>query len=136
MIMTRTGGCLCGQLRYAIEGVPSASGKCYCTDCQRESGTGHMTFVGFPSDAITLTGEAKSFTKQGDSGMDVVRKFCPSCGTTVVGFPSILAGVGAVRAGTLDDSSDLVCAFGVYGDSVVGWDAPPEGLHVFPKLPS
>lgn len=133
--MTRTGGCLCGQLRYAVEGEPNAIGKCYCTDCQRESGTGHMTFVGFPADAITLTGETRAFTKAGDSGKDVVRIFCPSCGTTVVGFPSILDNVGAVRAGTLDDRAGLEPTFAVYGDSVVSWDAPPAGLHVFAKLP-
>src|SRR5262249_25138195 len=81
---------LCGSLRYEAEGEPSAIGKCYCTDCQKESGTGHMTFVSFPGDAIKVSGEASRYVKKGDSGNEVVRLFCPSCGTTIAGYPKIL----------------------------------------------
>ena len=133
--MTMTGGCLCGSLRYEAEGEPSAIGKCYCTDCQKESGTGHMTFVGFPAAAIRTSGEARQFVKTGDSGNDVVRLFCPSCGTTIAGYPKILGDVGVIRAGTLDDPSGLVTTFAVYGCSARAWDAPPAGLHVFETLP-
>ena len=69
--MTMTGGCLCGSLRYEAEGEPSAIGKCYCTDCQKESGTGHMTFVAFPADAI------KRLLKFGALIGKAVRHFAP-----------------------------------------------------------
>jgi hypothetical protein len=133
--MTTTGGCLCGNLRYEVEGEPTAIGKCYCTDCQKESGTGHMTFVSFPADAIRTSGEVRQFVKLGDSGNEVVRVFCPSCGTTIAGYPKVLGGVGVIRAGTLDDPSALTATFAVYGCSARQWDAPPAGIKVFETLP-
>ena len=133
--MTMTGGCLCGSLRYEAEGEPSAIGKCYCTDCQKESGTGHMTFVAFPADAIKVSGDARQYVKMGDSGNEVVRVFCPSCGTTITGQPKVLGDVSVIRAGTLDDPSGIVTTFAVYGCSAQAWDAPPAGLKVFETVP-
>lgn len=133
--MTRTGGCLCGSLRYAAEGEPRSVGKCYCTDCQKETGTGHMTFAVFAADAVSLSGDASRYVRTGDSGHEVDRVFCPSCGTTVVGFPKGLGPVAAVRAGTLDDPSGLSAKFAVYGRSAQPWDAPPADIKVYNTVP-
>ena len=35
----RTGGCLCGAVRYESEGEPFFALQCHCRDCQRSSGT-------------------------------------------------------------------------------------------------
>jgi hypothetical protein len=133
--MTRTGGCLCGQLRYTLEGEPRMSGKCYCPDCRRETGTGHMTFLSYPAEAVTLSGDARTYTQAGGSGADVVRTFCPSCGTTVFGHPTVMGDVRAVRAGTLDDPSGLTMVFAVYCGVAVDWDQPPAGLKAFATMP-
>jgi hypothetical protein len=134
-MMTMAGGCLCGKLRYELDGEPTLIGKCYCTDCRKESGTGHMTFISFPADAMTISGEVRTFTCKGDSGNAVIRSFCPSCGTTIAGHPTILGDVKAVRAGTLDDPSGLVATVAVYGSRAPAWDQPPAGIMVFPELP-
>jgi hypothetical protein len=133
--MTSTGGCLCGSLRYAVEGQPTAVGKCYCLDCRRETGGGHVTFATFPVEAITFAGDRKAYAKTGDSGAEVVRVFCPSCGTTVAGYPKMQGEIGAVRLGTLDDASGLSPSFVVYGSRAPDWDKPPAGLKVFATLP-
>jgi hypothetical protein len=133
--MTMTGGCLCGALRYAIEGEPALAGKCYCTDCRKETGTGHMTFLSFPADAVTFSGEASRFTRPGGSGEDVIRVFCPTCGTTVAGYPTAMGDVVAIRAGTLDDASAVRLRFAVFARHAPAWDAPPAGLLTFPEMP-
>lgn len=33
------GGCLCGAVRYRVEGEPARSSVCSCTCCQRRTGT-------------------------------------------------------------------------------------------------
>lgn len=133
--MTMSGGCLCGAVRYTIEGEPAFAGKCYCTDCQKESGAGHLTIMSVPDSAVTITGETKSFVKTGDSGKQVVRIFCPSCGTTVLGRPEVMAGISMIRAGTLDDSSCVDVGLAVFGASAPHWDRPPDGMQLFAGMP-
>ena len=41
-----TGGCLCGMLRYEAVGEPLYIGHCYCTDCQKASGSGVHPVLG------------------------------------------------------------------------------------------
>lgn len=129
--MSLTGGCLCGAVRYTIEGEPRFAGKCYCTDCQKESGTGHITIIAVPDEEVTVTGETRDFVRPGDSGQDVVRTFCPKCGTTLFGRPSLMSGITMIRTGTLDDSSMVVPAIAVYGGSAPAWDQPPQDIQVF-----
>ena len=43
-----TGGCACGAIRYEISAEPIFMNHCQCRDCQRESGTGHGSYLTFP----------------------------------------------------------------------------------------
>src|SRR5271168_3055253 len=54
-----TGGCACGAVRYEISAEPIFMNDCQCRDCQRTSGTGHGSYLTFPSRAqVKLAGEA------------------------------------------------------------------------------
>jgi hypothetical protein len=133
--MTMTGGCLCGAVRYEIEGAPIFAGNCYCKDCQKETGTGHLTIAAFPDAAVKLSGAVTTFTKNGDSGKPLDRGFCPKCGSTLYGRPQAMPGVTMIRAGTLDDPSAVKPRSSVYASRAVHWDPPPAGLPAFPELP-
>ncbi len=133
--MIMSGGCLCGALRYEIDGAPKFVTACYCTDCQKESGAGHLTLVAFEAAAIKVTGETRVFATTSDSGNAVPRTFCPDCGTTIMGQPGSLPGLSMIRAGTLDDSAGLATSIAIYGDSAREWDQPPAGVKLFPAMP-
>ena len=49
MSETFTGGCACGAIRYEISAEPLFMNDCQCRDCQRRSGTGHGSYLTFPS---------------------------------------------------------------------------------------
>jgi len=40
-----TGHCLCGAVQFKIKAEPMMTGQCHCKDCQRASGTGHMSLA-------------------------------------------------------------------------------------------
>ena len=67
-----TGGCLCGQLRYEAEGEPLYAGLCYCTDCQKASGSGLIPFMGFASSAVRFSGRTLQYTTKAANGGDAV----------------------------------------------------------------
>jgi hypothetical protein len=133
--MSMSGGCLCGAVRYVIRGEPQFTGKCYCKDCQKESGTGHLTLVAVPDAAVEITGNVKQYIKSGGSGQSLERSFCPVCGTTVFARPQVMAGLTMIRAGTLDDTSAINPEIAIYGSRATHWDQPPAGWKVFPETP-
>ena len=51
-----TGGCACGRVRYAISAEPIFMNDCQCRDCQQASGTGHGSYLTFPSRAQVKVG--------------------------------------------------------------------------------
>ncbi len=69
---TRTGGCLCGAVRYEVRGEPFHVGRCHCTDCRRRSGSAFAVYGQWPLEAFESKGEYATY--DGDS-------FCSRCGS-------------------------------------------------------
>lgn len=133
--MTMKGGCLCGAVRYEVSGDAVFVGKCYCSDCQKEGGSGHLDLIGHRQEHVVVTGELCTYEKPGDSGLTVVRRFCPTCGTTVLGEPLGFPGVSMIRAGTLDECGDITMQMAIFCKSARDWDQPPAGLPQFEEAP-
>ena len=94
------GGCLCGQVRYSANAELAFTGVCHCKACQKETGTAFNIVVALPQSALAIQGSPKTYTKKGDSGKEVISKFCPNCGSTILSEAEIMPGVSIVRAGT------------------------------------
>ena len=129
--MAFNGQCLCGAVHYVSQGPAVFMGNCYCADCRRESGTGHITAVAVPDPTLVVTGVTADFTKPADSGNTIRNTFCPVCGTTLFTHPSALAGLALLRAGTLDDPSQVAPGINMFVASAPAWDQPPAGLADF-----
>jgi hypothetical protein len=129
------GGCLCGQVRYAADAELVFTGVCHCTSCQKESGTAFNVVVALPQAALAIEGLPKTYTKTGDSGKEIVSKFCANCGSTILSEAEIMPGISIVRAGTLDDPSWLQPTMEIYCDSAQPWVKLGGELNRFPKMP-
>ncbi len=130
-----TGGCLCGQVRYSTSAEPIFTGVCHCTSCQKESGAAFNVAIAVPAPALSIQGTTKTFVKKGDSGKEVISKFCPNCGSTILSEPELMAGVSILRAGTLDDTSSLKPTMEIYCDSAQPWVQLGGDMKKFPKMP-
>jgi hypothetical protein len=91
----RTGGCLCGAVRYRVLGEPVHVGRCHCADCRKESGSTFTVYGQWPIDAFVLEGEVSSYRG---------RAFCPRCGSRVLNPPDPGDTLVEIRIGTLDDA--------------------------------
>jgi hypothetical protein len=130
------GGCLCGQVRYTADSEPAFVGVCHCVDCQRFSGSAFSTVVGIPGPTLKLTGVVKTFTKAGDSGKAIHRRFCPQCGSGIVEEADALPDVVMLSAGTLDNRSWVKPASQIYCDSAQPWVQLGGEMQLFAKMPS
>jgi hypothetical protein len=75
----RTGGCLCGAVRYRVDAEPVISRICWCRDCQHLSSNGTVNAI-FPSASIEVSGTPSEYASIADSGQQVRRRFCANCG--------------------------------------------------------
>ena len=48
-VMAFAGGCLCGRVRYTVEGDPNFAAVCHCRSCQRYTGSAFEPVMVFPS---------------------------------------------------------------------------------------
>lgn len=105
----RTGRCLCGAVTYELAGDLIATAICHCDHCQRQSGGAFSVNLVAHESQLTITGELKTYDEMGERGdaVYVRRRFCPTCGSPIVSELALTAGVIAVKAGSLDDRSDV-----------------------------
>lgn len=122
------GSCLCGDVRYVIEGPALAARHCHCTRCRRGRGAAHASNLVTSTDALRFTAgedairrykvpEAKYFTQC----------FCGRCGATV---PTVDPGRGVaiVPLGGLDDPPPLPPQEHIFTAEIPGWSGVYDEL--------
>ena len=126
-----TGRCRCGAVRYRATGTPEFQGLCHCRDCQRLSGGGHVGFICFASDAVTIEGETLVRAGMGGSGRPAERHYCPTCLSQLFGYSEIMPDKTNIYAGSLDDPARFTPHFAIFVRSRPPWD----DLQCFETLP-
>jgi hypothetical protein len=129
------GGCLCGKVRYSANVEPAFIGVCHCRDCQKFTGSAFATVVAVPKDSLSIQGRLTTYSKPGDTGQALERRFCPECGSGIVDEAAVMPGVVMINVGTLDDSSWVKPAMQIYCDSAQSWVHLGGEMQRFPKMP-
>lgn len=130
-----TGGCRCGAVSYKITEEPKTMVQCHCLDCQKATGTGHISLAFFSQDDVEITGEAKGHTTTTDSGNESTRFFCPECGSRLYGLNSGRPGTITVAVGSLDDHSWFSPKAVVYTKRRGDWDLTSNEVPNFEDMP-
>ena len=125
---------MCGKLRYAADSEPVFSAVCHCKTCQKQTGTAFRIVVAVPRPAVYLRGMPRTYTRMGDSGQEVINRFCADCGSTVVIEPTALGDITIIPAGTLDDTSWLQPTMEIYCDDAQSWVQLGGGMQRFPRM--
>jgi hypothetical protein len=129
---SRTGGCLCGGVRFEITEPLLGAGYCHCTRCQRRTGTAASVNAELtPGSVRVLAGDGLIREYVPDSGSAKV--FCGACGGPLWsarpdGTP------GSVRFGALDEAPDVHPTYRQFTAYAAAWDEiPDDGLPRFPE---
>ena len=120
--MSATGGCLCGGVRYRVEGGLRPVIACHCQQCRRTSGH-HVAATSAPRERVTIRGEVRWYS----SSDTAERGFCPVCGSNL--FWSGGGGGLSIFAGTLDGDPGVRLAGHIYcADKGAYYAIPEDGL--------
>jgi hypothetical protein len=131
--MTSTGGCLCGTVTFECDELGSA-GYCHCEDCRRCTGSAFNVSVPCVASGFRiLSGELGNFTKSGDSGCELTRYFCQSCGSPIFTSSPRHPAVVYVKAGVLDDPDAVRPALQAWTRSKVDWADIHREIESFEK---
>ena len=117
----RTGGCLCGAVRYSVRGHPVHVVRCHCADCRKESGSAFTVYAHWPVEAFELSGEVASYDGRG---------FCPRCGSRLLDTTGVDSGgtLIEIRIGSLDEAPfELKPEDEIWVKRRESWIPPVEG---------
>jgi hypothetical protein len=131
----RSGGCLCGQVRYRISAEPVVARICWCRDCQHIAANGTVNAI-FPTASIEITGTLSAYTSAADSGNQVRRRFCPQCGCHLFADSTGRPGLSVVRVGTLDDASSVRPSANIWSGSAPPWACLAAELDRIERQPA
>jgi hypothetical protein len=125
------GGCSCGAVRYRLTSAPLFVHCCHCLNCQRQTGSAFVINLLIEADRVELTaGEPVPVDVPRDDGSTQRIFRCPACQVAVYseyGRPDVCF----VRAGTLDDPSQVAPDVHIYTRSKLDWVTLPESVPAF-----
>ena len=122
----RTASCSCGQLKVTCDGEPIRISMCHCLACQKRTGSAFAIQARWPSDRVTIEGQAHEFQRTGDEGSTATFRFCPTCGATVYWTNDSMANMIAVPVGAFADPTFPPPRVVVYTGRRHPWATMPE----------
>ena len=86
--------CQCGALTAEVAAYSPMVVACHCVDCQRRTGSAFGVTAYYPVEAVTVSGAARAFSRPTAIGGVFTTRFCPVCGTSLLGsttrFPDLI----------------------------------------------
>jgi len=131
-MVSYSGGCACGAVRYRARAEPKWVAHCHCRDCRRASGNAFTTYAGFATVQVTMQGPLAVYL----SSPDVRRSFCPKCGTPISYDSERWSGEIHLFLCTFDDPAALAPRGHVHTADQVSWLHLADGLPRFRTTPS
>jgi hypothetical protein len=124
----KTGSCLCGARRYAIDGDVGGVWICHCSLCRKASGANGQAILIVPRAQFRwLQGEDHATTYALRPTYTVTR--CKTCGTPL---PAEIDEANIyLTAGTLDDPLDQPIHTRIFCTSRADWDREAEDVRHF-----
>jgi len=126
-----SGSCLCGKVRYLIEGEPLGFYHCHCSRCRKLSGTGHATNIRVKTGSIAWkSGEDLIKSYKVPEAERFRNDFCSQCGSPVARYFSGY-GFAVIPAGSLDHEIPLQPQARIFFESAASWSCCNDGLPVY-----
>lgn len=125
-----SGSCLCGGVRFEVDGELEPIQVCYCEQCRKAQGTVLVTNIPLNRSAVRFTSGEELFSHYESSpGKD--RVFCSRCGSPLFSERRSLPGVIRLRAGLLNEPLVTRPAAQFYTAHKSNWWPLREDLPVY-----
>jgi hypothetical protein len=124
---TASGRCLCGAVRYVVNGPLRGVSYCHCSQCRRTSGHFVAASACDPEHLQLIEDQGLRWYR---SSAAADRGFCGHCGSSLFWRPHRGAHI-SIMAGTLDAPTGLAAYEHIYVDSASDYYVIDDGLPRF-----
>lgn len=114
------GGCLCGRVKYAIDGPVKRTSHCHCRMCQKQHGAAFASYANVASADFAYVEGAPEVTAY-ESSPGVTRCFCKVCGSNLTWQMAAHKDRIAVSLGTFDTPYEGKVGQEFHEDSRASW---------------
>ena len=123
-----TGGCLCGRVRYQIQGAFLRAGHCHCSRCRRHSGAAVLTQGRVRRSDFRLVsgGDSVKIYRPGKGA--AVKAFCSNCGSSLFGGDWPDGDEVSIRLGSVDGDPGIRPQYHTFVGSKAVWDEITDRL--------
>lgn len=129
-----TGGCLCGAVRFEIDGILGPITCCHCSQCRRTSGSAYVAAASVDEGCFRVT-EGRDLVSEYESSPQSRRAFCTRCGSQLWGRHAAYP-VVRVRAGGLDGNpGGRIAAHTMMGSRAAWLEESDDAVEEFSEMP-
>lgn len=131
--MSVIGTCLCGAVRYEIDGPFVMMLHCHCSMCRKHHGAAFATFVAAPLAGLRWLAGEEEIVHYASSAQGV-RSFCPHCGSVA---PTIMEAMDqvVVPAGNLQGELGIEPQGHIFAGSKAPWYEITDALPQYEAYP-
>ena len=130
-----SGSCQCGAITLTFSSPALLTYACFCTSCQKRTGSAFSMGLIIPTDALRVNGELTSWSRTSDKGTTNTRYSCADCGNIIYGVDDSGMGLAKLQAGLLEDTSDLEPEVYLFARSKQHWVNLPAHARPFDTQP-
>jgi hypothetical protein len=125
------GSCLCGGIRYRIDGDLGDYGCCHCRSCRKASGSAFGANVGVDRARFHVL-QGAELLKEYESSPGKLRVFCQNCGSPMFAYLRTTPDVIRVRLGSLDTPFDRRPSAHTWVSDKATWETLETSVPQFP----
>ena len=127
-----TGRCLCGGVRFEIDGPIGPAVYCHCSTCRRANGSAFAANASTPRAGFRLL-EGAELIREFESSPGKQRAFCSRCGSPIYATMPDDASIVRIRLGTLDQDPGERPRAHIWVGSKAPWHEIGDALPQFPE---
>ena len=129
--MSACGGCVCGAVRYRVDGAPVATSLCHCVSCRRTAGAPSLAWAIFAEDKVVFERGRPAVYP---SSPGVERGFCAKCGTSLTYRRANRPGLFDVTTASLDDPEIFPPSKEIWVEERLAWICANPALPQFDRF--
>jgi len=127
-----SGRCLCGGVRFEIDGPIGPPVYCHCSVCRRANGSAFAANASIERSAFRML-DGAALIREFESSPNKQRAFCSRCGSPIYATMPDDPGVLRIRLGTLDQDPGERPRAHVWVGSKAPWHEIGDSLPQFPE---